>query len=338
MSCPGEMLTDKVSDESHCLASSHAWSRIDLEQGADQPRLLRHRNEDVGADDAAGRMLPPRQRLEAVELAGAKIELRLVERQELAERYAPAQACLDLVARLEHALHRPVEPERAVAAELLGGIHRDVGAAEQAFDVAAGFVGAGHADRRADVDGDGVELERLGEQLDEPLGRVGDGLLIVLVEAEGNAEFVGAEAGAQALERRHLQHLVGGGAQQGVAGDMAVNLVDVLEPVEIEQDQGGALARRLGVGDHREGALADRGADEELGELVARREPPCLLLSRGPASDLAAYVAIAPPGEQDERDVENDRRPGDHIGRHAFVERSWRTAVAACGCRWRRTG
>src|SRR4030095_8829955 len=110
-----------------------------FEQVSDQPGLLRDRAEEVGPDDAAGRMVPAGERLEPAELPGLQIVLRLIIWGELAKRNAAAKSAFDLVARPQHAFHAAVEPDGAIAAAFLGDVHGDIGAAEQGLDGATVF-------------------------------------------------------------------------------------------------------------------------------------------------------------------------------------------------------
>ena len=68
-----------------------------FEQVSDQTGLLRDRDEEVGADDAAGGMVPAGERLEPAELPGLQIVLRLIIWGELAKRNAAAKSAFKLL-------------------------------------------------------------------------------------------------------------------------------------------------------------------------------------------------------------------------------------------------
>src|SRR3546814_20467016 len=66
---------------------------------------------------------------------------------DLLARDRGAQPGFQLVPRVQFALHRGVEPGIAVPSSLLGGVHRDVGAAQQAVDRGAIEIGSRDAQR-----------------------------------------------------------------------------------------------------------------------------------------------------------------------------------------------
>ena len=70
--------TVPCSDLLACLAE-HPPSDVDNETS-----LLEHGDEDVGCDGPLGRMLPPKQRLDPLQLHLVQIEDRVVEQEELA--------------------------------------------------------------------------------------------------------------------------------------------------------------------------------------------------------------------------------------------------------------
>jgi hypothetical protein len=121
---------------------------------ADGVDLLGDRDEDLGADEAELRGIPPREHLEPDELARLEIDLLLVVGNELAGRNAPADAGLELGAEAQFALHLRFEPVVAAAAALLGLVHGDVGAVDQRFAAQAGVVlaGPGDTDRKCRLD------------------------------------------------------------------------------------------------------------------------------------------------------------------------------------------
>jgi hypothetical protein len=220
-------------------------------QIADQAAFLGHADELVGRDDAALRMLPAGEHLEAVQRTRREVDLLLEEGDELGLGDAAAKAGFDRVAVLKLAFHRRVEPDRAAAAELLGRVHGDVGAAEQRIDAGAVLVRTGDAERGGDVGVDAGEIERLAEPVDDVMRRRVDHDRGVGIEQEGGGEFVPAEARGNGVLRQCLADHVGGGAEQIVAGEVAMDVVDRLEAVEID-DQ------------HRNGAAALVGQSELL--------------------------------------------------------------------------
>ena len=59
-----------------------------------------------------------------------------------------------------------------------------------------------------------------------------------------------------------------GGAEQLVAGDMAVEIVDRLEMIEIDHHQRRAFATRLRLREQRGAAFRQRAAIEKAGERI----------------------------------------------------------------------
>ena len=97
-------------------------------------------------------MIPPREHLEADDLAGFEAHLRLEIGDELTVIEAVADALLDLALGDQRALHAGVEPHRTRNSAAARMIHRNVGAAKDVGD------GRGSAGRRGDS-GKGAHLD-----------------------------------------------------------------------------------------------------------------------------------------------------------------------------------
>src|SRR5690625_4506171 len=63
------------------------------------------------------------------------------------------------------------------------------------------------------------------------------------------SEFVAAQSGHQVAGADAVCEAVGDGLQEGVAGVVSESVVDLFEPVEVEQEQPDLVAAVLGVGD-----------------------------------------------------------------------------------------
>src|SRR3954454_12083345 len=105
-------------------------------------------------------MFPARQHLEADDLAGRKVDLRLEVRNELAMVEAKADSLLDLAVSNQGPLHARVEPNRASNPAAARSIHRDVGAAENVWNAYVGRGCRGDAGEGADLDDPIVEEQR----------------------------------------------------------------------------------------------------------------------------------------------------------------------------------
>ena len=182
-------------------------------------------------------MLPAQQRLEALDPLAVQGELGLVVQEQLvvAVQRAPQVA--------EHG-----EPRRGgdvllgledhgAGLELLGRVHRDVGVAQQLLGVGAVPRGQHDADAGLDVEDDAVDVEGLVQGLAEPLG---DGLRLAdaVHERQQDGELVAAEArDGVAVAQDRLQPR-GDLAEQLVAVGVAEGVVDLLEAVQVDEQQG----------------------------------------------------------------------------------------------------
>ena len=101
-------------------------------RGQDRPVLLGERDELVRAEEAAGRVAPADERLDAVDPAGRELDDRLVEDDELAAADAPrelrARARGGRRSRRASSARRP---RPGLLPPRLRRVHRDVGVAEQ---------------------------------------------------------------------------------------------------------------------------------------------------------------------------------------------------------------
>ena len=143
-----------------------------LAERDDQAGLLGERDELAGRDQAALRMVPAHQRLEAADPAVLEANDRLVVQLEFGVGDGRAEIDLERVARLQPPVHLPLEEPVGAAAVALGEIERHVGVLEQL--IRAGAVGGRDrdADAGADLDRAAADLERLAEQVDDARGEL----------------------------------------------------------------------------------------------------------------------------------------------------------------------
>ena len=138
------------------------------------------------------------------------------------------------------------EDLEAVAAALFGAVHGGVYALEQNFGFDE-FVGTGDgADADADRDGQKqlAHEDGFGEGCDDFSGDV-FGLTGMVEIVEQDDELVSAHAGDAVGFADVGAEASGGDAQDAVAGAVAVGVVDLLELVEVEHEQGDALVEAL---------------------------------------------------------------------------------------------
>ena len=166
----------------------------------------------------------------------------------------------DLVAALDVGVHRLGEDAEAVAARRLGAVHGDVGLAQQLGGFGDLLGGEDGADRDADPRLAVADDERLADDRDDPLAQPADVGLALRADLD-DGEFVAADAGDRVgLAQQRAQPLADL-LDELVAGIVAERVVDLLEAVEIEHQQGDLLARAAVAGQRlaRGGPRARRG-------------------------------------------------------------------------------
>jgi len=120
----------------------------------------------------------------------------------------------------------------------LDGVHGDIGAPEQFLRGAFGGRGMGNADAGAVLNGAYANQDRLPRQIDDGR-RERSRERSRLAGRDQHREFVAAETGEEG-PFRHLGLETGGDQRdQLVAGFMSIGVVDVLETVEIDKNDGG---------------------------------------------------------------------------------------------------
>ena len=139
-----------------------------------------------------------------------------------------------------------------VAAGGLGGIAGHVGLAQHRHDRLGGGGETGQADAGADVVAPPTPQKWRDHQMPQP----GFGPLPGGVERprQHDAELVAAKTRQTGLGRKMLPQLSGHPAQQGVAGIVTRRVIDDLEPIEVEVQQGmrpGAAGTQLRPGGHQ---------------------------------------------------------------------------------------
>ena len=254
-----------------------------------QARALGEGHELAGGEQPQLGVLPAHERLEPDHLAGPDVHLRLVVQDELFVVDAVAQVLVERVPVGED-LGRGVVPLPAPRAEALRGVHGQVGGPEELVD--GGPVVAVHRDahgaphRQLDV----VEDDRGRQLQQQPVRQVlhvvgardladEDGELVA-AQAYGEVAFPDATAQPEPELRQHL-----------VAGVVAQGVVDALEVVDVEHQQGRgpAVAHRRRQGHlaalDQQRAGAQRGEPVQHGRAVGRVDEPALRLEAAHRGD-----------------------------------------------------
>ena len=243
----------------------------------DQSCLLQQRDEVVGLNDAAHRVLPADQGLHPGGLHVAQAERRLVGEEELVllERFAQVHVQFHAVGN--RVLHPGLEHGVAVLAVPLGAVHRDVRVAQQ-------LLGRGWLSRR-DPDARRhahtsllvrTELEGMLERFEQALGdQLGTGRQRELLG--DHDELVAAEAPQRIDVAHHALEPRGDSPQQLIADAVAERVVDALEVVDVDEQR---RHRRLVAGGAREhllDAIQDQRSVRQPRQRVVRRQERKLL-------------------------------------------------------------
>mmetsp|Transcript_6689 Transcript_6689/g.27999 ORF Transcript_6689/g.27999 Transcript_6689/m.27999 type:complete len:689 (+) Transcript_6689:1417-3483(+) len=250
-----------------CRAGQHPGA-----EHADEAGLLGERDELHRRHQAAHRVLPAHQRLGADDAALLQVDLGLQVQAQLVG--------LDRMAQLGQQRQRLLAAcvqlgviDQAAALLGLGGIHGQLGAAQQQVDVLAMLGKQGDADAGAQVDGFVVDLQRLLEVLQDGQGRLAGGARVGL--GQQHRELVARQPREHRMGRRaqRLQAL-GHALQQPVPDLVAEHVVDMLEAVQVQHQHG---ARRVAVVEvvlqelRETGAVGQQRQLVDIGEVVDQR-------------------------------------------------------------------
>ena len=123
-----------------------------LADGRHQAHVFGDRDEGIGGHEAAGRVVPADERLEADQHLALGADQRLIDQVELARGDGGAQVGLEADAILLLRLQRGGEIAGAAAARILGLVEREVGLEDEVVDGRAVDRAEGAADRDADDD------------------------------------------------------------------------------------------------------------------------------------------------------------------------------------------
>ena len=152
----------------------------------------------------------------------------------------PVRSLLDLTAE------GGVEDLGAPPAERLGAVHGLVGLVEQDLRRPS----SADRDRDADARGDRVTVLdpiRAAAQLGDDAGADVDRVQVALDVGSEDDELVAADAGDGVHRSQDRRQLRGNPAQHGVSRGMPPGVVDLLEPVEVDEEDGGAPTGALRV-------------------------------------------------------------------------------------------
>ena len=101
-----------------------------------------------------------------------------------------------------------------------------------------------------------------------------------------------------------------------VAGGMAVAVVDLLEIVEIDHDNGDGQAILGRFGEDFVHCRPEGPAVQQSGQSIGLRQETGLFLGTAAVGQFIGQFAVSPPAKQDQRDVEKQ-------GRYQQAVRTW---------------
>ncbi len=239
----------------------------------DEPAGLSQGHEVGRREQPLLTVLPAHQRLHAEDPVGRDVEQRLVVQDQVAVLHGGAQ------------LGQQGEPARVVVVEVLGvgrdalvaglrPVHRHVGVLHQQLTPLA--VAGGDGDPGADLHDQGqvVDDERVADGLDDPLRHRPAGVgraRAALGAGDEQRELVPTEAGGQLARAEHRGDARTDLAQDLVAAVVPERVVDLLEPVEVEQHDADAAPTGRRGEQLRLELAGEGGAVGEAGERVVVR-------------------------------------------------------------------
>ena len=264
----------------------------------------------VGRDGAAFGMLPAQQRLEADDLAGQQLHLRLVGEAQLAARNGMQQIVLDMPPLLDLGAHCRFEEPVGAAPFDLGAVKGGVGVAHQALAI-DGVVGI-------DGDADAARNEAAIGRVHSFSARNASMMLSAMRPAAAGSgqawsddgEFVAAEP------RQHLILVEDAGRaardrlQQRVAGGMAEKVVDLLEAVEVDAEQRQLAAVRGGHRDLAVELAVEAAAIGQAGQRIVLGEVAQIgfgLLARADVADGDRLPRLVGEGHRACHELDRDR-------------------------------
>ena len=174
----------------------------------------------------------------------------------------------------------------------LGGVQREIGVADQGIGAGAARI----ADRNADrgTDRHLVTLDRVGARhlLDQGFGERFEQAGLDR-SGQNGLEFVAAEAPDLAVDTHHRFQPLGDLAEEGIADRMPQRVIDVFEPIEIDQEQGTALLPARSVAQCLLERLAHHRTIGQPGQRIEPGEAGDFLLRAALFSQVGANPAEA---------------------------------------------
>ena len=265
-------------------------------QRLDQVGLLRRGDEVVRRQQSVNRMPPANQRLDLQGLAvdGADDRLIVKHELELVDRVAELADQGHALAVLAPFLIDGVDAEAAACP--LGGVHGDVGAADQGRRIVGMLREGGDPDAHGGRDRLAVDDERLIHRI-EDFFRDQDRARHVGRAPGHNGKLIAAITGHRVRLAQHAAHPFRHLQEEPVAGLMAQAVVDAFEPVQVHQEDGTWFHLTLTGTDRLLETLLKEGSIGKAGQRIVQR----LVLQRfrfrlalGDVAQAANHQALRP--------------------------------------------
>ena len=272
-------------------------------------------------------MMPTDQGLDADQPPTRNLDLRLIVQNELLALHRVPEFPLERFLMLELHIELFLEQSVATTAGGLGLVQGEVCVLQQLLDLDAVPREERHADTRADDHLLVMDLKGLIDRLDQALAQE-IGLSGAMRAHLHHGELVAAEPGTGIRLANAGGDPLGHRDQEIVAREVAERIVDVLEVVEIDQQQGDRLVASAGLGDSVLQAVVQQDPIGQPGQRVVMRHVVNLLLG----SLALGYVVEHPDetigralGSRHHRGGKQDRAPitgtGAQPGLDAFAVR-----------------
>ena len=221
----------------HAATWRHASPRTQRPIGRIEPCSSAISMKSPGGDEAALRVLPADERLDAREPARLEVDDRLVAEVQLVELDRLLELHRELVPVADGLVHARVEDLEPRLAARLRHVHRHVGVADHVGRPLDRVAGPGDADARGDRDRLAGDVVRRAELADEPLGHRPRPAQVRQVLGQ-DRELVAAQAGDDVAFADQPGDAVRDGDQELVARGVAHGVVDDLEVVEVDEQHG----------------------------------------------------------------------------------------------------
>ena len=260
-----------------------------LAQLPDEAGFLRQRYEVGWHQQSELRMLPAHKSLQPEQRRAAHVDDRLILDQELVVHLQrPLQRGEELATACDRILHAVLEDLEQLLAARLGHVHGRVRIAEHLVRRLYGVtLDQRVASRDADAGGEGrralPELERDGQRgQDAPGDLLGAGAIGLLQQER---ELVAAQAAGRVLGAQDAHQPLGHEAQQIVTGRMSERVVDGLEVVQVNE-QDGQACRLLPPNEGMRETVNEQDTIRQPGERIVERLVAKLILQVLAVSDI----------------------------------------------------